>query len=209
MKKSFLAGMIILLPIAITIWIINFFFQLLTHPFLFIAKSVLNDCGLFADDHPIWLFIARIGILIALVIVTLILGFIGQKFVFNYLINQFRKILNKIPIVKTIYQVSHQTLESLFKQTKNPFSKVVTFSFPNQETKTIAFLTGDSTKRITDKHPELDQAIFVPTAPHPVSGFLLFAPKNSITPIEITPEEAFKILFSCGSYDPNDDKNHV
>jgi uncharacterized membrane protein len=204
MKKSFLTGIAILLPIAITIWVIDFFFNLLTKPFLFIAQSVLDDFGLIPDDHPVFLFIARIGILCLLVVVTLGLGYVAQKFFFSYIIDQVRKFLKRIPIIKTVYQITEQTIDSFISNKKNPFSEVVTIQFPGSETTTIAFLTGQTSKKIVEKAPKFDQAVFVPTAPHPISGFLLFAPKEAICKVDIDPEDAFKILFSCGTFDPSE-----
>lgn len=204
MKKNFLAGIAILLPIAITVWIVDFFFNLLTGPFLFAAKLVISDFGFIPDDHPFWIFISRIAILLILVVVTFILGFFAQKFFFGYLISKVRRLMKRIPIIKTIYQVAEQTIDSFLNEKKNPFSEVVSFSFPNSEVKCLSFLTGKSAKQITDKHPELTEVVFVPTAPHPISGFLLFAPKNAIAKVDIDPEDAFKILFSCGTFDPKD-----
>ncbi len=202
LKKSFFTGIAILLPIAITIWIIDFFFELLTKPFLFIAKSVLLDFGMISENHPTWLFIARIGILASILLICLLLGFIAQKFFFKYVISSIQQFLRKIPIIKTVYQITEQTLESFLNQNKNPFSNVVTINFPDENSKSIAFLTGSATKEMLSKNPKHEKAVFVPTAPHPISGFLLFIPAESVTPIEISSEDAFKILFSCGSYEP-------
>ncbi|NBO23857.1 MAG: DUF502 domain-containing protein [Chlamydiae bacterium] len=203
MKKSFLAGMAILLPITITIWVIDFFFNLLTGPFLFLGRAFLNQHGLIPADHPVLLFGTRVIILIILFISTLGLGYFAQKFIFHILISKFRKLMKRIPFIKTIYRVSEQTLDSFLSEKKNPFSTVVSFKFPNDATQTLAFLTGKSTHSITEKNPKMTEVVFVPTAPHPISGFLLFAPENMISKVDISSEDVFKILLSCGTFDPS------
>ena len=204
MRKFFLTGMAILLPMAITFWIIDFFFNLLTKPFLSLAGSILDDFGIETVDHPIGLFFARVGILLFLFFFTMLLGYIAQKYFFKFILNSFQNFLKKIPIVKSVYQIVEQTTNSLIAEKKNPFSHVVTAQFPKSDSYTLAFLTGESSPIITKEKPDATEAVFIPTAPHPISGFLLFLPKTSITPIEMKSEDAFKILFSCGSYNPSD-----
>ncbi len=207
MKKSFFTGIAILLPIAITIWFVNFFFDLLTKPFMFIVQSLFMNFGLASDDHPILLFIARIGILLLLLLVTLILGYVAQKFFFRYLIGSFQKMVKKIPIIKTIYQITEQTIDSVFSEKKNPFSQVVSVQFPSESVHCLGFLTASTSKSILKNNPNLTEVVFVPTAPHPISGFLIFTPKNTISTVDISPEDAFKILLSCGTFSPSSEKN--
>lgn len=204
-KKSFLTGLAILSPIAITVWIINFFFDLLTKPFMFVAQAIIQDFGLLPDDHPFWLFLARISILVLLFVICIIAGYIGQKIFFSYLIEKFKNFLKKIPVVNTLYKVIEQTVDSFLNEKKNPFNHVVFLNFPGKDSKTIGFWTGKTPKKILEKDPDATEAVFVPTAPHPISGFLLFFPKDQIRHVELTGEDAFKILLSCGSYNPDDE----
>lgn len=202
MKKHLLTGIMILLPIEVTIWIVNFCFDLLTKPFLFIGSLVIERYGLQPVDHPGLLLLARFVILILLFFFTILLGWVAQKIVFRYFISLFHKLIRKIPFVKFVHQIVEQTLKSLFSNKKNPFSQVVALKFPNDETTTLAFHTGDAPKILNPNSNDSLASIFVPTAPHPMSGFLLLASKDKIKKLDVTSEDVFKILFSCGTYDP-------
>ena len=202
MRKHLLTGIIILLPIAVTIWIVNFCFDLLTKPFLFIGSIAIEHYGLLPGDHPGLLLLARFVILILLFVCTLFLGWVAQKFFFHYFISLFQRTIRRIPIVKFVYQMVEETLKSLFSNKKNPFSEVVALKFPNDNTTTLAFNTGDAPKILNPNSNDPLATVFVPTAPHPMSGFLLLASKDKIKKLDVTPEDVFKILFSCGTYDP-------
>jgi uncharacterized membrane protein len=185
---------------------VDFFFDLLTKPFLFIVNAALENFGMQAVEHPVLVFEIQVAILILLFIFTIFLGWIAQKLFFGFLIQLFQKIVRKIPVVNSVYRILEQVTKSFFDN-KNPFSQAVVVEFPNSDTKTIAFLAGKLPQSIESVTKEPHASIFVPTAPHPLSGFLLFSPESRVKKIDISSEEVFKILFSCGTYNPHDPKN--
>lgn len=206
-KRYFLAGIATLLPIAITAWIVTFFFDLLTHPFTFLAQALVDDLGLIPDDHPVILFLARLLILIALLLLCLVAGYVGQKFLFRYFMSSLESVLKRIPLVNTIYRLTEQTIGSFVSDNSNPFQKPVIVEFPLKNSFALGFHTGKALPMIQKIKPEVKDVVFIPTSPHPISGFLLLLSDNQHRPLTMTAEEAFKVLLSCGSYAPIETTN--
>ncbi|MDN3504219.1 MAG: DUF502 domain-containing protein [Rhabdochlamydiaceae bacterium] len=209
MKKYILTGLMILLPIAITLWIVRFFFDILTAPFIGLIKFSLNTYGFTPDLHPVILFFCKILVLIIFIALICILGFIAHKIFFDWILKLTHKLFSKIPIVKSIYKITQEIIKSIFSPGAKPFKKTVMLDFPNKESRALGFYTGDVPQALKDaesemKHSDL-KTVFLPTAPHPISGFLLVCPSANLTDVNISVEEVFKILISCGSYRPGED----
>jgi len=201
MKKTFVTGLATLLPIAITFFILRFIVDLLTTPFLSLAEQGLQ---LFSPvfslkNHLLLVGIAsKILILLFLVLLIFLLGIIGEK-VFLFFI---RKIFFRIPLIKTIYSFI-QGLTSVFvKKNQKFFKKTVLLPFPHLRAKVVGLLSGPLSKNISPNTSETLQTVFIPTAPHPISGFLLLIKEEELIETDIKTEEVFKFLVSCGVYDP-------
>lgn len=209
MKKYILTGAITLLPLALTIMIINWLLNLLTSPFVGIVEWVLlsyeEALGLSLKHHDVLvLFISRIIVIIFLFVFLFILGFISHKFFVKPLMKGTGGILNKIPFVRGIYRMSKEVTKSFFTQGEKAFKKTVLVPFPNENTKALAFLTGDVPPSIKKYLSDVDYSIFVPTAPHPLSGFVLLSSEKQIKETDISIEDAFKFLLSCGAVHPGE-----
>jgi uncharacterized membrane protein len=199
MKRAFFTGLIIFLPIAITFFIIRFFLDLLTEPFIGIFQGVLNN----HSNHPgPYLVLARLIIVALLFFFTLILGYFTQKFFFDYLVKLMHRSLEKIPFIKLIYKLTQEVVKSLFNLDKPPFKKTVLLNFPHLKAKVIALLTGEAPKAAQKITTTPLYAIFVPTAPHPISGFVLLVKEEDFKEVDISTEDVFKFLISCGMYEP-------
>lgn len=205
MKKYLLTGLIFLLPIAITFWIFHFIFDLLTTPFIGLIQDALNAMGMFAPMHPWLLFLCRLIVLFLVIGLIILLGFVAQRIFFNWFVNLTQKIFLKIPIIKTVYKMSHEVIKSLFSPGVKPFKKTVLMDFPNGDSKALGFYTSDIPKTMVDLDERDEthlQSVFLPTAPHPISGFLLITSRSKLKDVDISTEDVFKILVSCGTYQP-------
>lgn len=211
MKKDLVAGLIILLPIVLTIIIVVWLFDFMTEPFIgIVEKGVLafeTSQGLDLSHHETLVaVISRIIILIALFILIYVLGFIARKFFFHRFIEFSKKIFDKIPFIKTIYNLAHEVTHAVFKEGEKTFKQTVLIPFPHKETHALGLVTGEIPPALRKLVKEAEVAVFVPTSPHPISGYVLLAPRDQLIGVDVTTEEVFRFLISCG-VTPLDGKN--
>ncbi|MBI5273916.1 MAG: DUF502 domain-containing protein [Chlamydiales bacterium] len=208
MKKYFLTGLIIFLPLAITIFIPVFLFQLLTSPFLGLLEYILTELHVNPAHYDLILLLSKFIFLIILFIVIVILGFIGHHVLSHWFVHWMDRLFLRIPVIKTIYRLSAEVVKSFFQTTEKPFKKTVLLRFPNMISTVYGFVTGDAPQQIKkfEKSDENLKAIFIPTAPHPISGFLVMVQEKLIQDVDISIEDVFKSLLSCGLYVPGENQ---
>lgn len=215
MRKNLLSGLIILLPITITLWFFRFFIDLLTNPFLLSVQEFL----LFVSDrhfnltkhHTILIIVSRVAILILLFAFVLVLGYLGKKIVFNWAIKRFHILILKIPLFNSIYRACKDIISAVFSDENKIFNRVVAVPFPCKESRTLGFVAGVAPKEIQDKLPKSPtnapmKVVFIATSPHPTSGFLLLTHEDQLVSLDISLEDAFKFLISCGVFLPEHQK---
>ena len=206
MKKSFTTGLIILLPFALTVWVVVYLFDLFTNPLFNLMESLLlwfekhQNPHLF---HPIHhrsfiIFLSRIGALILTFAFIVILGFLGRRFFAKNYLKGASSWIFRIPIIGTIYRLTKDLTKAVLSGDKKTFKETVLIPFPSAETYTIGFVTGEIPFEIKRILPQADMTVFVPTAPHPISGYILFASKTQIHSLPISIEDTFRFLLSCG-----------
>jgi uncharacterized membrane protein len=204
MKKSFITGLIFLLPIAVTFFLISFIFDIFTSPFLdFVTSFVIKYAGSFPflQDPNVVSFIARIIILVLFCLCILILGFLGTKFFFKSLLSFGNAILMKIPFFKSIYHTTKDLLNSVISiDDRKAFKNPIMVSFPNEKSFCIGFLSGSVPPECEKILNKKLTPVFVPTAPYPISGYLIFA--EEAFNIDMTNEEAVTFTVSCGIITP-------
>ncbi|QVL56496.1 MAG: DUF502 domain-containing protein [Simkaniaceae bacterium] len=210
MKKTFLAGLATLLPIAVTIFLVVFVVDLLTAPFAGTVEDIITEHGTteLAEKHKyLLIIISRIVVLIIFFFAILILGFFGRKLAFSWFINFAHRVFYKIPIIKTIYRISREISASVFSNDKKKlFKGTVSVPFPHEKCRALGLLSGDPPYQVQEKQGGL-KSVFIPTAPHPVSGFLVMYNQDEIRNTNIETEDLFKFLLSCGLYHPGEEKN--
>ncbi len=209
MKKTFLAGLATLLPIAVTFFIILFVVDFLTAPFVGIVEDLITKYGsteLVEQHKYLLLFISRIIVLIFFLILVMVLGVLGRKIVFSWFITLTHRIFYKIPIIKSIYRITREISNNIFTgEKKDLFKGTVSVPFPSEKTRALGLLSGAPPAEIASKKKNL-QAVFVPTSPHPISGFLMMYDDSEVERTDITTEDLFKFLLSCGMYHPSEEK---
>ncbi len=202
MRKYIIAGLIILLPLALTLMLIIFLVDLFTSPFLDWFVSFLSQYKQsipFLQSPNVLTAIARITILIGLIIGIFILGVIARWFFFRTLLNWTNEIFSKIPFVKTIYKSIRDIIRSFITIDKRKaFQYPVMVPYPSKEIFCIAFVSGDIPEQCQKHSQEKLVSVFIPTAPHPISGYLLMIPEKELLKIDMTNEEAIKFTVSCG-----------
>lgn len=208
MRKHLLTGLVILLPVALTLMVIVFLFDLFTEPLINIVGPLVHQLQEqlhITLPQGLILFLSRVFSLIFLCLFIIILGVITQLFLVKILLNWANQVLFKIPLIKTVYKVSKEIFSALLSTDgKKAFKKVVMTPFPNQPTYSLGFEAGQVPEECNEKAEAPLVSVFIPTAPHPISGFLLLIPKTQAHSVEMSNEEGVKYLVSCGMIVPEE-----
>jgi uncharacterized membrane protein len=208
-KKYFITGLVILLPLALTIAIVVFIFNLLTTPFLGVVKTVFDRYDLFETGFlffkadQLQSFIAQLLILVSLFLLTVGLGFIARWFFFRSLLKIAEFIVRHIPLVSSIYKTCQDVIKTIFTSKTKSFKQVVIVRFPNPETCSIGLITRESMPSLKDTNYSDAVAVFVPTTPNPTSGFLVMCKPDDLIYLDMRVEDAFKYVISCGMILPS------
>ena len=186
-RNNFIAGIVALIPIGITLYLTLFIIKLSTN----LIPKEINPNNYLPFDVP------GLEILIALILITFVgwlsLSFLGQKF-----FELFNNVLKKIPILRTIYSAIGQMTESFTKNEKNK-SSVVLLEYPRKGIWAVGFATKENKGVIAEKVNEEIINVFLPTTPNPTSGFLLMVPKKELIYLDVTFEQASKFIVSAGT----------
>ena len=193
LRGYFLAGILVTAPIAITVY--------LTYSFLnFIDRRVTH---LIPDVYYPHTAIPGIGILIALVFFVLI-GWFATNFLGKLLIRMAEYIVHKMPVIRTLYKAIKQIFETIMASQSQAFREVVMLEYPRKGVWSIGFVTGRSEGEVQRVTANETINVFVPTTPNPTSGYLLFVPKKELKYLDMTVEEAAKLIVSAGIITPPD-----
>ena len=191
LRNNFIAGVVVLIPIGITLYLTLFIIKLSTK----LIPKEINPNNYLPFDIP------GLEIFIALIIITFVgwlsLSFLGKKF-----FELFNNILKKIPILRTIYSAIGQMTES-FTKTDNKQKSVVLLEYPRKGVWAVGFATKENEGLIKEKIKEDLINVFVPTTPNPTSGFLLLVPKKDLIYLDISFEQASKFIVSAGTTNIN------
>jgi len=212
MKKYLIAGLIILIPITLTIMLFVFLVNILTSPFLNIVTNYLTrfEQALPLLKNPALLtFVARIIIIIMLCIAIFLLGIVARWFFFKALLNVTNKILSKTPFVKTIYKSLNDIINSFIAQERKAFTKTTMIAFPSPDSYCIGFESGEIPEECQSKVDKKLKSVFLPTSPHPISGYFIMVPEDKLYSIDMKNEDTVKFVVSCGLILPGEKQKDV
>ena len=190
LRNNFIAGVVVLIPIGITLYLTVFIINIS-------SKLIPKEIN---PNHYLPYNIPGLEILIAVLLITII-GWISLSFIGKRLFNFFEAILNKIPIIRTIYSAVEQLIET-FTSSKSDKKTVVLVEYPRKGVYAVGFATKENTGEIRKKAGKELLNVFVPTTPNPTSGFLLMFPIDEVIFLDLTFEEASKFIVSAGSFNP-------
>jgi uncharacterized membrane protein len=208
MKKHFITGLVILLPLTVTILVLGFLIRLLTQPFVglvanFLAQlNIVNKGFLFLSPDQVIKYFSQFLILITLFLLTVCLGMITRWFFINALLRLGDKILHKIPIVNTVYKTTQEIIKTLFVSDKNSFKKVVLAPYPSNASYMLGLVARESPPQCSKAVNDELISVLIPTTPNPTTGFLLMYRKKELVYLDMKPEDAIKCIVSCGVIHP-------
>ncbi len=204
MKKHFITGLVILLPLVVTIGILIFLINFLTQPFIGFVSSLLKDLHiinhgfLFISPDQLLRYGSQFIILTLLFLITVGLGVITRWFLLHALLRLGDKIIHKIPIVNTVYKTTQEIIKTLFVSDKETFKQVVMVPFPCPGIYVIGLVSRESPEICSEAVNDQLISVLVPTTPNPTTGFLMMFKKSDIIFINMKPEDAIKYIVSCG-----------
>ena len=187
LRNYFIAGIVVLIPIGITIYLTVFIVSISSK----ILPKEINPNFYLPYNIP------GLEIFISLLIITFI-GWLSLSFLGKKLLELFNNILKKIPILRTIYSAIGQMTQT-FTKSDSGKKNVVLIEYPRKGSWAVAFATKDNTGEISTKTNKKLVNVFVPTTPNPTSGFLLMFPKDELIYLDMTFEEASKFIVSAGT----------
>ena len=202
MKKYLVAGLLVWLPLAITIWVLSWLLGAMDGMFaslLSATQALLPEsarAGLETLRH-----VPGLGVL-AMLVGLLLTGVFAANIFGQWWLRQWDAILGKIPIVKSIYSSVKQVSDTLFSTNGNAFREAVLVQYPRAGSWTIAFVTGKPSGEVADHLLGDYVSVYVPTTPNPTSGFFLMMPRADVLALRMSVDEALKYVISMGVVGP-------
>jgi len=221
LRASFLTGLVVIAPVGLTIWLIwtvigwidGFVWPLV--PNAWQPDAIVNlwlDNSRFVDENgalvpnPDWIRVNVRGVgVIVFLLFTIFIGWVAKGFIGRSLIRWAESIVERTPVVRSIYSGIKQISETVFAQSEGSFEKACLIEYPSKGIWAIGFIStttkGEVAKRAGNTGAMF--SIFVPTTPNPTSGFLLFFPAEDVIELDMTVEDAAKLVISAGLVYPN------
>lgn len=202
MKKYILTGLLVWLPLAVTVWVISTVMGTLDGVFVWLLNAV--EAVLPASVSPLLEQLRGIpGLSVIVVVVALLLtGMAVTNIAGQWMLRQYNRVLSNTPIVKSIYTSVKQVSDTLFSSSGQAFREAVLVQYPHKGSYTIAFVTGKPSGEVADKLPGELLTLYVPTTPNPTSGFMLVVPRADVIPLKMSVDEALKYIISMGVVAP-------
>ncbi|VAV87806.1 Uncharacterized membrane anchored protein Mext_4159 [hydrothermal vent metagenome] len=195
LRTYFITGLVVASPVGITIYLALAFINLIDRNVKPLIPAAYNPETYLPFPLP------GIGLVFLFLMLT-VLGFFAANFLGRTLIRIGEKILNHMPVVRSVYNTLKQIFETVISENKGSFQEVVLIEYPRKGLWAIAFISGENKGEIQRKMADDVVNVFLPTTPNPTSGFLLFVPKKDIIRLDMTPDEGAKYVISAGLVDP-------
>lgn len=210
LRSNFLAGLIIVAPIGLTLWLIWTvvgWVDSWVWPFVpaqFHPEELVNSIFGTQGADRISVNVRGIGVVIFLIF-TVIVGWLGKGLFGRSMIRWGEHLVDRMPVVRSVYNGVKQIAETVFSQRDTSFDKACLVEYPRQGIWAIAFIStnakGEIHEKLSDGEPFA--TVFLPTTPNPTSGFLLFLPRRDVKILDMTVEDAAKLVISAGLVYPN------
>lgn len=201
LRRYLAAGLLIWIPLGITILIIKFLVDLMDQTLLLLPDSVRPDVLL--GHH-----IPGLGVVFT-VVVVLVTGVVVTNLLGRQLLHWGEQLLGRIPLVRTIYTSAKKVTETIFSSGGKSFRKVVMVEYPRREMWTLAFMTGDGAGEVEAHTGEKMVNVFIPTTPNPTSGFVLMVPAKDVIELSMSTDEGLRMILSAGVVGPANRKDSL
>ncbi len=205
-KQYFITGLLVWLPMGITVWVLTWLVGLFDGIFLTVLHAADR---VIPGMHALAVQLAGVpGLGVVLVaLVFLVSGVFVTNIFGQWWLRKWHGLMNRIPVVRSIYTSVRQVADTLFSGSGNAFSKALLVQYPRQGSWTIAFLTGKPGGVVAAHFDQPMVSVYVPTTPNPTSGFFLMMPKSDVIELDMSVDDALKYIISMGVVVPGGPEN--
>jgi uncharacterized membrane protein len=198
LRASFLTGLVVIAPVGLTIWLIWSVVGWIDGFVLPLVPKTIRP------EEYIGINLRGVGVIIFLIFTTLV-GWVAKGFLGRSMIHFAEGLVNRMPVVRSIYSGIKQISETVFAQSEKSFEKACLIQYPRKGIWAIGFVSTTAKGEVAARAETSGQlvGVFLPTTPNPTSGFLLFVPKEDVIELDMTVEEAAKLVISAGLVYPN------
>ena len=198
LRSSFLTGIVVIAPVALTIWLIWTIMGWIDGFVLPLVPTRFNP------EQYIGINLRGIGVMIFLVF-TIFVGWVAKGLIGRSLIRFAESLVERMPVVRSIYSGVKQIAETIFAQSERNFEKACLVQYPRKGIWAIGFISTEARGEIADKAETMGRlmSVFLPTTPNPTSGFLLYFPEEDVIELDMNIEDAAKLVISAGLVYPN------
>ena len=194
MKKYLITGLLIWIPLVITIWVLALIVETLDRTLLLLPEHFRNDSWLLKH-------VPGMGVVMTLVIVF-VTGVFAANFIGERLVRLWNAILHRIPFVSSIYSSVKQVSDTLFSSSGQAFRKAVLVQWPHEGMWTIGFLTGSAGGEVASHLREDYLSVYVPTTPNPTGGYFVLVARKDVIDLDMSVDQALKYIISMGVVAP-------
>ncbi len=196
LRAYLFSGILVTAPVAITFY--------MAYKFIFWVDRIVNQIlpPQYKFDNVFPYAIPGLG-LIVLILALIIVGMFTAGFLGGFLVRLGEWIVNKVPLISSVYSLLKQVFETIFSNKTQAFSKVVMLEYPRKGIWILGFVSAELKGEIKEQFEEKMLNIFIPTTPNPTSGFLIFVPKKDTVELNMTVEEGIKFVISGGLVEPS------
>ena len=195
LKRYFVTGLLIWVPLAITAWVLSLIVRTMDQSLLLLPETM-------RPERVLGVYIPGLGALMSLLVVMLT-GLVTANIIGQKLVRFWEGVLARIPVVKSIYYSVKQVSDTLFSGNGEAFRKVLLVRYPHPEAWSVAFQTGSPPHEVAQHSDEEMVSVFIPTAPSPVNGFFFFVRKRDTVELDIKVDDALKYIVSMGVVAPS------
>ncbi|MBI2306772.1 MAG: DUF502 domain-containing protein [Rhodocyclales bacterium] len=194
MRRYFVTGLLIWVPLAITAWVLSLIVGTMDQSLRLLPAA-------FHPKNSLGLDLPGTGAILTLLIIFLT-GVLAANFIGQRLVVWWERLLARIPVVNSIYHSVKQVSDTLFSSSGNAFRQALLVQYPREGSWTIAFLTGQPGGDVVNHLGDDHVSVYVPTTPNPTSGFFLMLPKKDVIELDMSVDEALKYIISMGVVAP-------
>jgi uncharacterized membrane protein len=189
-RRYLVAGLLVWIPLGVTIFVLRVLIGLMDRSLLLVPEQ-------YRPEALLGFAIPGLGIILS-VLVVLITGLLAANFVGRGMVSFWESLLNRIPIVRTVYSGAKNFAEIVFSDSNESFKKVLLIEYPRKGIYSLAFQTATNLGEVQARTGESVICTFVPTTPNPTSGYIIIVPKKDIIELDMEIDEAFKMIVSLG-----------
>ena len=199
LRRIIVAGLLVWLPLGITIFVVKILIDLLGQTYLLIPEALRPET-LFGVTIP------GFGIIMA-IIILFGTGLVAANYLGKTLVETWEKLLDKIPLVRSIYSPLKKFAELVLSDQTQSFSKVLLIQYPRKGVYSLCFQTSKEVGEIQEKSGEDVVCVFIPTTPNPTSGYIIMVPEDEVIELDMSVEDALKMIISLGVVVPSSDSD--